>query len=288
MRAIIDIYGGAVKVLAAGRVPSPENDAAIIISEATGLRRSSLIIEKERSIGTKTNIRVQDMVKRRASGEPLQYITGKTWFRHLTLATGPGALIPRPETELLVDLALTAAPKGAALCDLGTGSGAVALSAAQERPDIFVTAVEISPAAIRIAASNRKNAGLRNIVFVNADLMSAFPERPLFDVVTANLPYVTEAEYKTLPGEILLHEPQTALLGGRDGLDIIRRAIPETALRLREGGLAIFETGSNQTEETARIFEASGLYGTPAIHEDLNRKKRFVSARRRPGHKNAP
>ena len=196
---------------------------------------------------------------------------------NLCLKVGPGALIPRPETELAVELICREARQGKAVCDLGSGSGAIALSVAYERPDLQVTAIEISDAALPYISANRDKYKLKNVEIVKSDLFTNVPGKR-FDWIAANLPYVTDAEYRDLPRDVLEHEPESALIAGTDGFDVIRRALEQLPEHLKPGGKVIFEIGEEQGKAGLELFEATGIFENVMIMKDLTGRDRFITA----------
>lgn len=192
--------------------------------------RGALISDPEREIPAGAARSIGERIRRRVQREPVAYILGRKGFRFIELDVDSRVLIPRPETELLVELAL-GLPEGAAVHDIGTGSGAIALALKQERPDLRVTASDASPAAVEVARANAVRLGLEVVVTEAAWLPAG-----AYDLVVANLPYVTESEHARLQPEVRSFEPHEALLGGLDGLDAIRemtrRAPPGTHVAL--------------------------------------------------------
>ena len=217
-------------------------------------------------------------VERRIAGEPLQYILGNAQFRYLTLDVDERVLIPRPETELLVDHVLKKLPPNGKLLDLGCGSGAIALSAAYERKDITVTAVDLSMDALTLAKKNaEKNDLTSRVNFVYSDLFSAV-EIQKFDVIAANLPYVTEEEYWLLDSEVRNYEPKMALVAPDAGLEIILRAIEQLPEYLSDCGAVIFELSPPQAE-TVRTALIRQNFRSEIIY-DLCNRARFVAGER--------
>lgn len=212
--------------------------------------------------------------KRRASGEPLQYVLGNAPFRDLILDVDPRVLIPRPETESLVDWALHHLPKNGRVLDIGCGSGAIALSIAFERVDADVTAVDLSPDALAVAGHNaRKYALDTRVKFMQSDLFSALPgER--FDLITANLPYVTEEEYPQLDPEVRDFEPYMALVAPDAGLQLILKVISKLDGHLTTPGAVIFELSPPQAERIHRELESHGFAAETV--KDLCGRDRFV------------
>jgi len=209
-------------------------------------------------------------VRRRVKREPVAYILGHKGFRGLDLAVDGRALIPRPETELLVELA----EDGQRVLDVGTGSGAIALAIAQERSGVTVTGIDSSPGAIEVARANAHALGLE-VEFLIADLVVGGP----YDLVVSNPPYVRDSDWPGLAPEITLYEPEEALLGGPDGLDVIRRLVPAAIEVLRPGGMLALEVGQGQSRAVEAIFERSGLR-LLETQRDLARIPRVVRGRR--------
>lgn len=213
--------------------------------------------------------------RRRAAGEPLQYILGTAPFRNLMLKVDPRVLIPRPETETLVQWIIDRAPTGAKVLDLGCGSGAIAISLADERADLQVTAVDVSGAALALAQENARDHQVE-IEFLQSDLFSALKERK-FDFIAANLPYVTESEYAELDPEVRGYEPVLALTAPDEGLELILKTVAHLPEHLSPGGSAIFEMSPPQTGRVIRALNALGFTGE--IVKDLCGRDRFVTGK---------
>ncbi|MFN2595306.1 MAG: peptide chain release factor N(5)-glutamine methyltransferase [Actinomycetota bacterium] len=221
---------------------------------------------------------LRTLAARRASGEPLQYLTGTAGFRYLELAVGPGVFIPRPETELVVECAMAHLPEGGIVFDIGTGSGAIALSIAHERPDTSIFATELDPDALKWAERNRDALG-KDATILRGDLFEGLPEdlRGRVDVIVSNPPYVAPDEREALPIDVRDHEPEVALFAGGNGLDVIARLVHEARSWLRTGGWLVFEIGERQADAaTALLIEAG--YVQVATHDDLAGKARYVEA----------
>lgn len=204
------------------------------------------------------------LVSRHAKGEPLQYLTGEREFYGLDFHVTPAVLIPRPETEILVETALQIILQkfnfNVRLADVGTGSGCIVVSLAHEIQSSVCWATDFSEQALEIARANAaRHKVLERIQFVRADLLECFPPEPVFDLILSNPPYVTLEEYDTLPSGVRDYEPHSALIGGRDGLDFYRRLVPEAFPRLRPGGFLLFESGAGQAESIARMIDKAGL-----------------------------
>jgi release factor glutamine methyltransferase len=239
-----------------------------------GRQEARWMVEASRGSGE----RIRGWLRRRKAGEPLQYILGDVEFYGLRLVVGPGVLIPRPETEQLVELVLRAtAAKPLRVCDLCTGSGAIALALAKERPDWSIAAVDISPDALEYARRNLDMHGLSNVTLLQGDLMDVFQEEERFDVIVSNPPYVSEGEYAELDATVRDWEPRLALEAGPDGLDILRRIAREGAAHLAGGGGVFCEIGETQGMAVAELFAAEG-YSSCDIFRDYAGKERFLLA----------
>jgi release factor glutamine methyltransferase len=210
----------AADALAAAGCETPRLDAELLIADALGVERAELVAKPELPIPPGAARVVAGRVRRRAQREPVAYVLGRRAFRHVELAVDSRVLVPRPETETLVEVALEVAPRSARVHDVGTGSGAVALALADERPDLRVTASDVSPAAVDVARANAERLGLD----VETSIWRGVPPGD-HDLIVANLPYVREDEWPALPPEIVGWEPREALVSGADGLDAIRELV---------------------------------------------------------------
>jgi len=222
-----------------------------------------------------------DLARRRAAGEPLQYVTGDAYFRRLKLAVGPGVLVPRPETELVAERAMARLPDGGTLVDVGSGSGAIALSVKDERPDARVIATEIDDKAFDWLLSNISATGLE-IETHRSDLLVRLPielDRKI-DVIVSNPPYVSTEDAGTLPVDVVEHEPPAALFAGSEGLAVILRLVPEAHRWLRPGGWLVVEIGESQAEEVSALMRTTGFEAV-AVHDDLARRPRIIEGRAR-------
>jgi release factor glutamine methyltransferase len=238
--------GAAADALAAAGVDSPRLDAELLLAEATDLARADLLADPDAGVPASAGRAFGQMVRRRLRREPVAYILGRRGFRRIELAVDGRVLIPRPETELLVEVAVELAPRR--LLDVGTGSGAVALAVADELPDCLVTATDTSGAALEVARANAARLGLAWRVRFLEGTIPVGPDRggvgggrddrpgnrageEGFDLVVANLPYVAERDWASLPAEIREWEPREALLSGPDGLDAYRALAPRLSCR---------------------------------------------------------
>jgi release factor glutamine methyltransferase len=261
-----EALGAATDALRAAGVDSPRLDAELLLAAATGWDRARLAAEPEASIEPAAGRAFGTMVRRRVAREPVAYILGRRGFRNIELAVDRRALIPRPETELLVEIALERRP--ATVLDVGTGCGAVALAIAAELPDAAVTATDSSAGALELAAENAARLGLASRVEL---LAGTLPRGRRFDLLVANLPYVPAPEWERLVPEITRYEPRAALEAGGDGLDAIRDLV---AARPDCDAIAL-EVGAGQAPAVAAQVAEAG-FGDVAARRDLAGTERVV------------
>jgi release factor glutamine methyltransferase len=274
--AVRDALQGAVTAIAAAGCETPRLDAELLLADVLGVGRERLLTDRELVVAGPAVRAYQNAVRRRAvQREPVAYILGRRAFRELELRVDRRALVPRPETELLVEVGLTL-PEGAAVLDLGTGSGAVALALAHERPDLDVWGSDVSEAALELARANGERLGL-GVRWLHADLLEGVPDS--FAAVLANPPYVAESERASLAPEIVRHEPPGALFAGADGLDLIRRLAHELAGRERIELVAL-EVGQGQAQKAGSLLADAG-FGVLSYEHDLGGIKRVAIGRRR-------
>jgi release factor glutamine methyltransferase len=280
------LFERSVAILAASGIADPQVDAELLIGHVLGASRGRVqsLTVTDAPLGVEDTVAIVEAVERRAAREPLQHITGVAWFRSLELAVGPGVFVPRPETEFVAGLAIdslravVAAPDVRPLAvDLGTGSGAIALSLATEVPHADVVAVENSTAAFIWAKQNLRAVGAENARLVFIDLADALPELDAtVDVVVSNPPYIPAGAVPRDP-EVRLHDPEHALYGGEDGLDVVR-SVSATARRLlRPGGSLVIEHGDLQGEQMRALLTADG-WRAVATHRDLTGRDRATTA----------
>ena len=237
-------------------------DVDLLLSDQLSMSLASLYARGETEVDPAV---VQQQLQRRYAGEPLQYIRGRTEFYSREFLVDNRVLIPRPETELVVETAVERAPRGARVIDIGTGSGCIAISIESERTDLRVTGVDRSVAALAVASLNRSRLDSR-ITLAASDLFDAV--RGTFDLIVSNPPYVPLAEYETLATEVRVHEPRLALTPGPSGTEVIERLLDQSHARLAPGGLVIIEVGYGQDEAIREIAEAK-RYEVDAFLPDL-------------------
>ena len=277
LAATLDAAAATLQGLDGGRV-----DAEILLAHLLGWSRSRLLAYPDAPLDAATAGRLADLVARRAAGVPVAYLTGVREFWSLTLRVTPAVLVPRPETELLVELVLAAVAgrPSPTVLDLGTGSGAIGLALAAERPDATVWLTDASAAAAAVARRNADGQGLGNVTVGVGSWYEPLPRDLAFDAIASNPPYLAATDpYLTAGG--LGHEPRAALVAGASGLEALGAVIAGATGRLRPDGLLVVEHGSTQGPAVRGLFAAAGLHAV-ATHRDLAGHER-ATAGRRPG-----
>jgi release factor glutamine methyltransferase len=264
-------------------IEAPRLTAELLLAHVLGWERVRILSHPDDALSAGSLSRFQELVRRRSLGEPLQYLTGEREFYGLSFRVNPAVLVPRPETEILVEKALHLAQDcsrrgGLRFVDVGTGSGCIAITFARQVPHARGCLVDLSPEALAVARFN----ALRHLVasrleFVCGDLLACFVPRPIFDIVLANPPYVSRAQIDALPSGVRDHEPRMALNGGESGLEVYERLIPQAACRVAAGGRVLLEMGAGQAGELERMLEAAGLH-VQEVAEDLQGIPRCVIA----------
>lgn len=276
-----DLLTDATAVLTRTGVDNPALDASVLLAAALGVDRSKLY-SGSFSIDEHSIAGFRELVARRAAREPFAYIVGHKEFYGLEFEVNRDVLIPRPETEIVVETALGAlrARPSASILDLATGSGAIAVAIAVNAPGAVVTATDISAAALEVARRNAQRYRCEDrIDFHAGDCFAALPcSHQRFDLIVSNPPYVAEGELARLEPEVARYEPVTALLGGKDGLDFYRRIGREAGAHLAAGGEVIVEVGAGQAEAVARLLEEGGCRALEVVR-DLSGHERVVHAR---------
>lgn len=274
--SIADALQGAITAITAAGCETPRLDAELLLAHVLEVPRERLLLDRDLRVAGSAVRPFQDAVRRRAVlREPVAYIVGRRDFREITLAVDARALVPRPESELLVELALELAPDARVL-DVGTGSGAIALALKHERSDLGLSASDVSDDALGLARANALRLGL-DVAFLQADLLDGVPDE--FDAVLANLPYVAERERASLAPEIIRHEPPGALFAGADGLDAIAALVSQLSHRRRVGFVAL-EVGAGQAPAVAGLLGDAGFEAVECV-EDLAGIERVVRGERR-------
>ena len=261
-------------------------DAEWLLSTALGVDRLQLYLQYDRPLSFEEREAFKPLLRRRASREPLQYIIGRTAFRQLELKTDSRVLIPRPETEVLVQEVLDWASAGGGslgrVWDVGTGTGAVGLSLVAEGECEAVVATDVSPEALCVAAENAKRYDRSGVVeFREGSLFEPLNPGERFDVIVSNPPYIAEAERSELQLEVRDWEPAVALFAGEQGLDVIGPLVHGASQHLRSGGLLALECGLGQAEGIAADLNATGSFAAVRVRPDLSGRPRFVLAERR-------
>jgi len=277
MTTVLEILDGGTRYLEKRGIEDARRNMQMLVAHQLRCTRMELYLRFDQAISESNLVPLRESLKRRGEGVPLQHLLGTVWFHRNEFNTDARALIPRPETEELVEILLKLPlPDNARVLDLGCGSGVLGLSLAAAKPGWQVTLADISPDALALTRENATKLQLSNVAFVESDLFAAI-DGP-FDLVAANLPYVPEAEHATLAKEVL-HDPALALFGGPDGLDVIRRFAPQALENLGHGGWIGLEIGHEQASHVARLLQDSGFTDIE-VKPDLSGIARFPLARK--------
>ncbi len=267
---------------------SPRLDAEVLLANARGCQRIALYTAFDESAEESLRNKFRALVKRRAEGTPVAYLVGQREFYSLQFEVTPDVLIPRPETEHLVvrllDIAKELQKSGSlplTICDVGTGSGIIAVVAAKHLPTVRVTAVDISPAALAVAQQNAATHKVHDrIQWIESDLLSALPADARFDIIASNPPYISRPEYEQLHQTVRDYEPRGALIGGEQGTEIIARLIPQAAARLNPGGWLLIEVSPMIEPAVRELLITDGRWSIEPTIKDLAQHARVVQARR--------
>jgi len=284
--ALRGALGGAAQLLARAGIGTARLDAEVLLSHSLAMPRERLLIELDTRLGSAQAKRFAALLARRLDREPIAYIVGRQEFWSLDLAVSPEVLIPRPETERMVEAGLTLAAQAAPgtplrILDLGTGSGAVAIALAKELASAQLYASDSSRPALAIA---RRNAALNGVIerisFCHGDLFEALDDRAApFDLIVANPPYIQTAEIDGLAPEVSRWEPRIALDGGADGLDFYRRIAAQSRRFLATGGALVVEIGAGSAAEVLAIFGQAGFCRDIGVLHDYAGRERVVTVR---------
>lgn len=282
MKSIAEVLKEAALMLETAGVPEARREAGSLLSFVLGKDRTFLISHAEDRVDERDVERFRDAVERRAAGEPLQYITGVQDFFGREFRVTPDVLIPRPETELLVEAALGVTQGAALICDVGTGSGCIALTLLCELSGLRAVAVDKSPAALEIAKLNARNLAVADRAeFIVSDCFDALdPDEFQFDLIVSNPPYVPAGVISGLQREVRDHEPRIALSPGPDGLTIIRRLVQQAPAFLKPAGHLLMEIGFDQGEAVQSLIDDS-VWELLELRPDLQHIPRIVVLRKR-------
>ncbi len=283
--SIAQVIVEAAQVLRRAGVPEARREAGSLLAHAIGRDRTFLITHADEELGpTEINL-YRGFIERRAAGEPLQYITGRQEFFGLDFEVTPDVLIPRPETELLVETALELLKEtntAQLVCDIGTGSGCIAIALLHAQPALRALALDISPQALAVASRNAERHRVRDrLLLAASDCFDALDEASAqFSIIVSNPPYVAARALEGLQREVRDHEPRVALSPGADGLAIIRRITANASRFLKPGGHLLLEIGFDQHEAVTKLFDHK-LWQLLDIHKDLQGIPRTVVARKK-------
>jgi len=288
---VLDVLNSTTQELKVRRIDNPRLNAELLLARSMNVSREGLYVRLHGELGEKDRKEIEHLLQRRISGEPLQYILGQQEFWSTRFKVDPRVLIPRPETEILVEQALSMLSKISlerrpVVLDIGTGSGAIAISLAREWRNIRIIASDISRQALILARENAQCSGvLEQIDFVNGDLFCPFTEREIFDLILSNPPYIRQSEMGQLPREIRDFEPAIALDGGEDGLDFYRKIVCQASSYLRKEGWLLMELGQGQHRKVSEMMEETGLFEGMDSVRDLSGIERVVRAQKVRGRK---
>ncbi len=273
---ILDVINKTAPYFEKAGIESPRLTIELLLAHVLKKKRLELYLEFERELDEPTLERLREMVKRRVAGEPVQYITGETEFCGLKFAVDWRVLIPRPETELLVEAVVERKP--GKIVDVGTGSGCIAVVLAKKLPDGEITGIDASAEALEVAAGNVKHHGVeKNVRLLKSDLLEALPDSCSVDAIVSNPPYIASGELAKLPKEVKDFEPVRALVAGEDGLEVIRRLVIDAKRFLSSSGFVALEVGAGQRPAVEELF-VSAQYEVAQVLKDLQGHERVIVA----------
>ena len=277
MSTVLETIDGGTRYLEKRGIEDARRNMQMLVARQLNCTRMQLYTQFDQPIEEADLIPLRENLKKRGEGLPLQHLLGKVWFHQQEFITDARALIPRPETEELAEWILKwDLPADSLVLDMGCGSGVLGLTLASQRPGWQLTLADVSPDALALAQENAAAQEIQNATFLHSDLFAAIGTQ--FDGIVANLPYVPESERPTISREVS-HDPALALFSGHDGLDLIRRFIPEAFHRLKPGGWLVMEIGHDQASQVTEILKASGFTAI-AVKTDMSGIDRFPFAKR--------
>jgi release factor glutamine methyltransferase len=279
-----DILNESTKALEAADIPSARLDAEVLLSFCLGCDRLEFYKNPDKTINETQLTAFRNLSARRLQWEPVAYITGRKEFWSFTLEINSAVLIPRPDTEILVEEALGICRKIAypeiKIMDIGTGSGAIAIALAKEMPQAQVVATDISAAALRVAWKNALNLVLENqIDFRRSDLFDSVDD--FFDIIVCNPPYIAAEEYEKLPAGVKTFEPREALLAGESGTEFYEKLVYQAGNNFKKNGWLLLEIGATQEKSVGKIIEDSGIHDNIGVRRDYAGLPRVIRARRK-------
>jgi release factor glutamine methyltransferase len=279
---ILDVLTWTADRFAQAGIASPRIDADVLLADSLGLDRMQLYLQFDRPLDPPELSRYRDRVRRRIAREPVAYITGTREFFSLPFAVDARVLVPRPETETLVEraLELLAAIDAPRIADVGTGSGAIAVAIAKHKTDATVDAIDVDENALVVARINAATHDVAGRVTARTgDLLKGVADRSL-DMVVSNPPYLTASEWAAADSDVRDHEPPRALVAGEDGLDVIRPLVAQAAGALVSGGWLLVEIGAGQGQAAVDVVNGIRAFGRPEVLPDLARRDRVLCAKR--------
>ena len=288
IRTIARLINWASNFLKSKQIPTHRLDSELLLAHLLNLKRIDLYLNPDQILNEEEWYGFKRLTMRRAKREPISYLTGHKEFWSLDFIVTGDVLVPRPETELLVEEALKIfrtnrlSTDCCLILEIGTGSGAVAVSLAKELPGVSVIATDYSFDALRIAKKNAEKCQvIKNVNFLAGDIFGPFKnDRDLSDMVISNPPYIPDHVIQNLPPEVRDFEPVMALDGGKDGLDLYRRIIPQAARYLKKDGYLLLEIGENQEKKVTRMVRETGCFTQCSIIRDLGGNNRVVKTRK--------
>jgi release factor glutamine methyltransferase len=277
MSTVLETIDGGTRYLEKRGIEDARRNMQMLVAHQLGCTRTELYVQFDRPLDETELAPLREALKKRGEGVPLQHLLGTVWFHKHEFKTDARALIPRPETEELAEWILSwPLPENQRILDMGCGSGVLGLTLAAARPGWELILADVSPDSLSLARENEAKLEVSNAAFLESDLFSAIAGE--FDGIVANLPYVPESDRATMAREVL-HDPALALFSGADGLDLIRKFIPEAFQRLKPGGWLVLEIGHDQASQVAGFLQASSFTAIE-VKTDLSGVARFPFARR--------